>query len=516
MLSSYNIISSYSNSSYPISLQAVPIQIPLKIKMNKGGNGPTKYCLQSEKHPLQTTLALCSLMEHQSLVDVAICCGNNILHAHKVVLAANSALFREELEKNSSVEQVVITGCDFSVVRCLVEFMYCGETVVADEHLKYLVAAARTLQMKTLENLSFDYPLSGDMIVIPKPQFLSKKPKYPAYPFNTAPVSPSVMKPINYTLNNLYKPHKVKRKFRIEAEHQACVKEAQASRLAIANLKKEIASAPQANTFIIEETCTETTVENFIPHPGVGFGDGQVFLPTAPKVSDNVIQLTIPNNPEELTADKIKDILGNEANSNVEIMFKTSDGSFVSVTDEVLQNLQKDGLQYQVIDEDGRLGEVQELQLTKDNINGAEKCRPLIPEAFDLFGATQTDSTEITIEPCKVVEQDTALINPKNVEILSLDSEDLKSPFKLPPIGNDSYSIENDLLTAYTEKEADQLKDEIQLMDEKGNLASTVSTSPKADSSLKFSPDMFFADVIGEGSATRNKRICLEDENSNK
>nr|CAI5843436.1 unnamed protein product [Callosobruchus analis] len=468
MLSSYNIISSYSNSSYPISLQAVPIQIPLKIKMNKGGNGPTKYCLQSEKHPLQTTLALCSLMEHQSLVDVAICCGNNILHAHKVVLAANSALFREELEKNSSVEQVVITGCDFSVVRCLVEFMYCGETVVADEHLKYLVAAARTLQMKTLENLSFDYPLSGDMIVIPKPQFLSKKPKYPA----------------NYTLNNLYKPHKVKRKFRIEAEHQACVKEAQASRLAIANLKKEIASAPQANTFIIEETCTETTVENFIPHPGVGFGDGQVFLPTAPKVSDNVIQLTIPNNPEELTADKIKDILGNEANSNVEIMFKTSDGSFVSVTDEVLQNLQKDGLQYQVIDEDGRLGEVQELQLTKDNINGAEKCRPLIPEAFDLFGATQTDSTEITIEPCKVVEQDTALINPKNVEILSLDSEDLKSPFKL--------------------------------MDEKGNLASTVSTSPKADSSLKFSPDMFFADVIGEGSATRNKRICLEDENSNK
>nr|CAI5843444.1 unnamed protein product [Callosobruchus analis] len=306
------------------------------------------------------------------------------------------------------------------------------------------------------------------MIVIPKPQFLSKKPKYPA----------------NYTLNNLYKPHKVKRKFRIEAEHQACVKEAQASRLAIANLKKEIASAPQANTFIIEETCTETTVENFIPHPGVGFGDGQVFLPTAPKVSDNVIQLTIPNNPEELTADKIKDILGNEANSNVEIMFKTSDGSFVSVTDEVLQNLQKDGLQYQVIDEDGRLGEVQELQLTKDNINGAEKCRPLIPEAFDLFGATQTDSTEITIEPCKVVEQDTALINPKNVEILSLDSEDLKSPFKL--------------------------------MDEKGNLASTVSTSPKADSSLKFSPDMFFADVIGEGSATRNKRICLEDENSNK
>ncbi|VEN58011.1 unnamed protein product [Callosobruchus maculatus] len=483
--------------------------------MNKGGNGQTKYCLQSEKHPLQTTLALCSLMEHQSLVDVAICCGNNILHAHKVVLAANSALFREELEKNASVEQVVITGCDFSVVRCLVEFMYCGETVVPDEHLKYLVAAARTLQMKTLENLSFDYPLTGDMVVIPKPQFLSKKPKYPAYPFNTAPVSPSIMKPINYSLSNLYKPHKVKRKFRIEAEHQACVKEAQASRLAIANLKKEIASAPQANTFIIEETCTETTVENFIPHPSVGFGDGQVFLPTDPKIQNNVIQLTIPNSSEELTADKIKDILGNEANSNVEIMFKTSDGSFVTVTDEVLQNLQKDGLQYQVIDEDGRLGEVQELQLTKDKIDGAPKSGPLIPETFDLFGAAQTDSEDITIEPCKVMDQDSSLINPKNVEILSLDAEDLKSPFNITPIGNDSYSTENDLLTIYAEKETDQLKNEIQMMDEKGNLTSTVNASPKANSSLKFSPDMFFADMIGEGSTTRNKRICLDDDNSN-
>nr|CAH7738847.1 unnamed protein product [Callosobruchus chinensis] len=471
--------------------------------MNKGGNGQAKYCLQSEKHPLQTTLALCSLMEHQSLVDVAICCGNNALHAHKVVLAANSALFREELGKNSSVEQIVITGCDFSVVRCLVEFMYCGETIVAEEHLKYLVAAARTFQMKTLENLSFDHPLTGDTIVIPKPQFLSKKPKYPTYPFNTAPASPNFMKPINDPLSNLYKPHKIKRKSRIEAEHLACLKEAQASQLAIANLKKEIASAPQASTSIIEETCTETTVENFIPHSSVGFGDG------------NVVQLAFPNNSEELTADKIKDILGNEVNSNVEIMFKTSDGNFVTVTDEVLQDLQKDGLQYQVIDEDGRLGELQELQLTKDKINSTEKSRPLIPETFDLFGSAQTDYEDMTIEPGKVVDQNSAFIDSKNLQILSLDSEDLERPFKITPMGNDSYLIENNLLTTYTEKETDTLKDEIQMMDEEGHIASSVDTSPKAEGTLKFSPDMFFADMTDEESSTCDKVISLEDDNPN-
>nr|CAH7723625.1 unnamed protein product [Callosobruchus chinensis] len=363
--------------------------------------------------------------------------------------------------------------------------MYCGETIVAEEHLKYLVAAARTFQMKTLENLSFDHPLTGDTIVIPKPQFLSKKPKYPTYPFNTAPAS----------------PNKIKRKSRIEAEHLACLKEAQASQLAIANLKKEIASAPQASTSIIEETCTETTVENFIPHSSVGFGDG------------NVVQLAFPNNSEELTADKIKDILGNEVNSNVEIMFKTSDGNFVTVTDEVLQDLQKDGLQYQVIDEDGRLGELQELQLTKDKINSTEKSRPLIPETFDLFGSAQTDYEDMTIEPGKVVDQNSAFIDSKNLQILSLDSEDLERPFKITPMGNDSYLIENNLLTTYTEKETDTLKDEIQMMDEEGHIASSVDTSPKAEGTLKFSPDMFFADMTDEESSTCDKVISLEDDN---
>lgn len=62
--------------------------------MNKSGGAQAKYCIQSENHPQHTTVGLCSLMEHQSLVDIVICCGNNILHAHKVVLAASSPYFR--------------------------------------------------------------------------------------------------------------------------------------------------------------------------------------------------------------------------------------------------------------------------------------------------------------------------------------------------------------------------------------------------------------------------------------
>lgn len=61
--------------------------------------------------------------------------------------------------------------------------------------------------------------------------------------------------------------------------------------------------------------------------------------------------------------DKIKQILGGDITGNVEIMFKTSDGNFVSVTDEVLQNIAKGALQYQVIDENGLAGEIRELRV---------------------------------------------------------------------------------------------------------------------------------------------------------
>lgn len=77
-----------------------------------------------------------------------------------------------------------------------------------------------------------------------------------------------------------------------------------------------------------------------------------------------------PNLENDTTTDKIKHILGSDLPNNVEIMFKTSDGNFVSVTDEVLQNITKGALQYQVIDENGHAGEIQELRVLDKGILG--------------------------------------------------------------------------------------------------------------------------------------------------
>lgn len=62
--------------------------------MNKEETTKSRYCIQWNAHEKYMCNVLCSLMEHQSLVDLAICCGSNTIHAHKCILAANSPYFR--------------------------------------------------------------------------------------------------------------------------------------------------------------------------------------------------------------------------------------------------------------------------------------------------------------------------------------------------------------------------------------------------------------------------------------
>ena len=60
-------------------------------EMEKSGG---KFVLEWETHSKQISKGLCMLMERQCLVDIAVCCGSNTLHAHKCVLAASSSYFK--------------------------------------------------------------------------------------------------------------------------------------------------------------------------------------------------------------------------------------------------------------------------------------------------------------------------------------------------------------------------------------------------------------------------------------
>nr|XP_022909174.1 uncharacterized protein LOC111420426 [Onthophagus taurus] len=370
--------------------------------------------------------SLCSLVEHQSLVDIAIRCGNSTVHAHKCVLAANSGYFREHLEKNSGVEQIVVNGLDFAVVKALVEFMYCGETNIAEENFKFFIAAAKMFEIRGVQALAADNHYQIDeTLQIPHPLFLTKKPKYSStyFPMNNVNVNQSSSNPDKITTipsdsTNFHR--KLKRKYMKSEAEKACAKEAAASRLALEALQKELATTNQLSSFVIEDSCSETTVENFIPHSEEPYIDNLNHLQAVPlevvnyadlnqsvlnqsvlnqsvlnqsvlnqSVLNPVLNLTnqvltkpinVLGNPvlqydnvnsprlQEAITDKLRQIFGGNVPTNVEIMFKTNDGSFMNVTDEVLQNITKDSLQYQVIDEHGRAGEVQELTVnTKDS-----------------------------------------------------------------------------------------------------------------------------------------------------
>lgn len=203
---------------------------------------------------------------------------------------------------------------------------------------------------------------------------------------------------------------------RSEAE-RACAKEAAASRQALEALQKELAIQPQVNSFVIEESCTETTVENFIPHtddryvenirdfqnlPVVNYynvgGPGYQNRASMEKsfAGNPLLHFNIraDANPQgELTTDKVKNVLGNDISNNVEIMFKTSEGDFVSVTDEILQNITKSALQYQVIDENGMAGEMQELRvLNKVIVDPSDMSHKFVYDQ-DTLNPSQVETT---------------------------------------------------------------------------------------------------------------------------
>ncbi|XP_066149592.1 uncharacterized protein [Euwallacea fornicatus] len=405
--------------------------------MNKNSEKKgVRYLINWETQPQNLVKNICSLMEHQNLVDVLVCCGNNSIQAHKFVLAANSPLFREEFEKNPSIQQVIINGCNFAVLKSVVEIMYCGQTIINDDNVKFLVAIVKLFQMRHLDSIFNDYTRASDDIYLPKPQFLTSKTKYPSFSSTqtnlnqlssgktqSAAIAASVASPptiqstftsngsqvavvtlpalshptgsdlkaldFNVPLTEPVAPlsfkayQRGKRTLKQQAE-QACVKEAQASRLALACLQKEIAAAPQVNTFIIEDTCTETTVENFIPHADtVSYPEDLNYDNLMDQNLENVMFLPVPvsqtsndtsglitrmpkqeNQLEKLTftCDKLKYILGANMSSHVEIMYKDAEGKFLPANEEILQSLfNKESLQYQVVDKEGRVSDLQDI-----------------------------------------------------------------------------------------------------------------------------------------------------------
>ncbi|XP_065343652.1 protein bric-a-brac 2-like isoform X3 [Cloeon dipterum] len=120
---------------------------------------PTRFVVQWEEHPAHLASRLGHLLESQTLVDITLMCNTHTLRVHRCVLAACSPYF-ENLLQNIAQRQlsqhplIVLKDMQFSVLKSMIEFMYCGETNVTDEDLGPLLQAARFFQVKGLSSMS--------------------------------------------------------------------------------------------------------------------------------------------------------------------------------------------------------------------------------------------------------------------------------------------------------------------------------------------------------------------------
>ncbi|XP_038223198.1 uncharacterized protein LOC119840582 [Zerene cesonia] len=114
---------------------------------------PIRYSLHYEDYSEHLMSRFGKLLQMQALVDMTLMCSSHTLRVHKAVLAASSAYFQDVLQKQTG-EPLIILKMRFGVMKCLVEFMYCGKTQCPEENLDELVSAAQFLKIKGLSKVT--------------------------------------------------------------------------------------------------------------------------------------------------------------------------------------------------------------------------------------------------------------------------------------------------------------------------------------------------------------------------
>ncbi|XP_041970699.1 broad-complex core protein isoforms 1/2/3/4/5-like, partial [Aricia agestis] len=114
---------------------------------------PVRYSLHYERYCDHLMSSFGKLLQTQSLVDMTLMCSSHTIRVHKLVLSASSVYFQEILQKQPG-EPLIILKMKFGVLKCLVEFMYCGKTQCLEENVDDLVAAAQFLKIKGLSKVT--------------------------------------------------------------------------------------------------------------------------------------------------------------------------------------------------------------------------------------------------------------------------------------------------------------------------------------------------------------------------
>lgn len=119
--------------------------------------GAETFCLKFNDFQANLTSAFNELREESDLLDTSIICdnGGQVIRAHKLVLSASSAVFRQlfrnvAVNKSSNEPMIFLLDVKAEDFRALLDFMYEGQVNVAHENLNEFLALAEKLQIRGL------------------------------------------------------------------------------------------------------------------------------------------------------------------------------------------------------------------------------------------------------------------------------------------------------------------------------------------------------------------------------
>ena len=122
-------------------------QLTKKVAMS-----PTdSFCLQWNGFSTHLSEAFTTIREEKDLFDVTLCCEDNQIEAHKLILSASSTFFRSIFRSNPHKHPLLyLRGVKFKELSGLLNFMYHGQVSVAETDLNSFLTVAADLKIRGL------------------------------------------------------------------------------------------------------------------------------------------------------------------------------------------------------------------------------------------------------------------------------------------------------------------------------------------------------------------------------
>ena len=110
-----------------------------------------KFCLTWKDYNSNFSKEFGEFRKHEDFFDVTLACEENTITAHKIVLSAASDFFKNILRKHKHEHPLIyLTEVKISDLQSILDFIYTGETEVAERDLESLLATATRFKVKGL------------------------------------------------------------------------------------------------------------------------------------------------------------------------------------------------------------------------------------------------------------------------------------------------------------------------------------------------------------------------------